>query len=376
MNRIPIIDVIITFPGYIFTRINDVVEFGIGLLKNTLSAFLSTKVYLVSHLFWGRGSMYRNLFHFLITFISVVSLVTGVAAQLQPATAQGEFGAASGVDFDQDSLQQGASLQSVLPIDATQTGFQAGISRHTVAKGDTVKSIADKYKITPDTVRWANIKLIGPFSNYLEVGWELNIPQVNGILHEVKQGEKLDDIIARTKGNLFEVREINELQGPEYKIRPGQMLFIPSGNPYVWNGKLDDRMLREAFEDPLSHPDCAGYRYYGGFTGTHNGVDLAYTGGCPIRSVAPGIVKHAGWWGGGGGWTVIIDHGAGIETHYYHGNGQIWVKKGEFVSAGQNILFMGTTGNSSGVHLHFSIFRDGAAFDPQPYVPYKINTPY
>ena len=92
--------------------------------------------------------------------------------------------------------------------------------------------------------------------------------------------------------------------------------------------------------------------------------------GCPISAIASGKVVYAGWSQYGEGYNVRIDHGGGIVSHYYHGNGDIWVKTGDHVEQGQLIMFMGTTGNSTGVHLHLSLFKDNVAVDPAPYIPY------
>ena len=83
-----------------------------------------------------------------------------------------------------------------------------------------------------------------------------------------------------------------------------------------------------------------------------------------------GTVIYSGWSSGGEGYNVRIDHGGGIVTHYYHGNGELYVKAGDKVQQGQPIMYMGTTGNSTGVHLHFSLFYKGRAIDPAPYVSF------
>ncbi len=375
MKNLPIIDILVHLPIWLWLRLRTLLVISRFTAIWISESFSSLKTLLVSRMFWGRGSLYKNSFHILIAFVSGVALLTGIASKIQPAEAQGSFLAVSNLDFDQDFLQQGSSLESVAALDPTIEGFQAKIVKHTVGIGEDVESVANKYGVSSDTVRWANIDLIGPFSNYLEIGWQLQIPQINGILHEVSLGDSLEEIVGRTGGNLFEVREINDLQPPDYALKVGQRIFIPSGNPEIYEGELSPTMLKDAFEDPLSNPKCAGYTFYGGFTATHNGLDLVKGYGCPIRAVAAGVVKHAGWWGKGGN-TVIIDHGGGIETHYYHGNGEMWVKGGERVKAGQDIMYMGTSGNSSGTHLHFSIFNNGVAFDPTGYVPYTIINPW
>ena len=67
--------------------------------------------------------------------------------------------------------------------------------------------------------------------------------------------------------------------------------------------------------------------------------------------------------------NVQIDHGGGIITHYYHGS-EVYVRTGQRVSQGDLIMYMGTTGNSTGVHLHFTLFKNGVAVDPEGFVPF------
>lgn len=326
-------------------------------------------------MFWGRGSLYRNAFHVIIFFISGVGLVTGIVARISPAEAQSGLLNSTGAYLDNDFLHQGASLHTVTAISADDPLLETQIDSYTVGLGDDVISVAEQYGVNPDTIRWANIDLIGPFSTYLEPGWEISIPEIDGILHTVKEGETLSSIVQLTQGNLFEVREINNLTPPEYEITVGQKIFIPSGTTYVWEGDLNENMLRGAFQDPLSHPSCKGYLYYGGFTKSHDGVDLAKSFGCPIRSIAAGVVEFVGIWGIGGH-SVIIDHGGGIKSYYYHGTGEFWVKAGDRVKAGQDIMFMGNSGNSYGTHLHLTVKQNGIAFDPEPYIPYKVVHPW
>ncbi len=126
---------------------------------------------------------------------------------------------------------------------------------------------------------------------------------------------------------------------------------------------------RGVFSNPLSHPGCAGYTYSRGFTGYHRGVDLAKGSGCPIRAIATGKVEYAGW-SPLAGFNVRIDHGGGITSIYMHGNGTFWVNAGDRVQQGQEIMYMGTTGNSTGVHLHVELRKDGYAVNPAGFIPY------
>jgi murein DD-endopeptidase MepM/ murein hydrolase activator NlpD len=97
----------------------------------------------------------------------------------------------------------------------------------------------------------------------------------------------------------------------------------------------------------------------------HNGVDFAGKPDSPILATANGVVRHTGWVNGYGQ-AVLIDHGLGFSTLYAHATG-IKVKEGDTVKRGQRIAFMGTTGRSTGTHLHYEVWKDGKPVNPQRY---------
>lgn len=99
---------------------------------------------------------------------------------------------------------------------------------------------------------------------------------------------------------------------------------------------------------------------------THKGIDIAATRGTPILATASGTVTFAGW-SSGYGYLVKIDHGNGVETYYGHCS-KLYVSAGDTVEAGEQIAAVGSTGNSTGNHLHFEIRLDGKQVNPQTYV--------
>lgn len=100
---------------------------------------------------------------------------------------------------------------------------------------------------------------------------------------------------------------------------------------------------------------------------THKGIDIGASGGTPIYATADGTVTYAGWNSGGYGNLVIIDHGNGVETYYGHCS-KVYTSKGKTVKAGEEIAAVGSTGNSTGNHLHFEIRLNGSQVNPQKYV--------
>lgn len=121
-----------------------------------------------------------------------------------------------------------------------------------------------------------------------------------------------------------------------------------------------------------------GYRadpFHGGGA-FHAGVDLMGKSGEMIHAAADGVVVRAGWWAGYGK-VVVIDHGNGLESRYGHLSG-IHVREGDAVRQGASIGAMGSTGRSTGTHLHFEVRLDGRALDPQPFLDlasFGLNAP-
>lgn len=328
------------------------------------------KSYIVGRLFWGRSSLYKNIIHSVIISVTLFITLTGLVYRVstvssQATTLSGETNTAS-----DDLLQQGASLSAVLRSDINKLA-NIPTDSYKVKPGDTLTQIALNYKVSVDTIRWANPNLISPFTNDIQVGWDLVIPKINGVLYTVKPGQTLDQIIALTsvnnsEANKFNIVEFNELQEP-YTLEAGQRIFIPDGNLRT-NDVNVDSIPRGVFTNPLSDPSCIGYTETRGFTYYHDGADLAKWDGCIVSAVAIGYVYYAGW-EVLSGYTVKIDHGGGIHSYYYHLS-DIYAKVGDRIQQGAPLGYMGSTGNSTGTHLHFTLKKDNIAFDPAEYVPF------
>ncbi len=336
-----------------------------------LSEFAThTKSELVKRMFWGRGSWYKNSFHIVVITITGVLLLTGLFSTRYQVSGQAStLDLAYGAYGNSDLLAQGGSLATVVAVDAA-TNYT--VFNHVVREGETLAKIAKQYGVQQDTILWANSSEISPFNPEVRSGMRIKIPEIDGVLHQVRSGDTVDSIASATNGNRFDIIELNQLVPPNYKLDVGQRIFVPQGSlpPEPLPG-----LYRDYFDNPLSHPACTGYRFQRGLTSYHSGIDLSKMGGCPIRSIAAGQVVFAGWSDGLSGYTVIVEHGdaeAGnsIRSYYLHGSGEIWVRSGEYVKKGQNLMYMGSTGYSTGTHLHLSIRRNNALVDPAVYVPY------
>lgn len=320
---------------------------------------------IVSRLFWGRSAFYKTFTHSLMIIVTVAMVITGIFNRFAPKTI------ATDLSYQGDILTSGTSIET---INLEETGNLTRIKYHEVKEGDTLESIAIQYNLKEDTVRWANIRLIGPFSKNIQVGWQLKIPPFDGVLYRVKEGDTVEKLAADLQSDFFTITELNNLKEPDYKLTVGEDIMIPDGRLRpVDITDISQEQLYGAFEDPLSHPACTGYSFYGGIGSYpgHNGVDLGFAGGCPIRAIAAGTVYYTGW-EDLSGYTVKIDHGGGLRSYYYHGNGEIWVKNGQYVEQGTDLMMMGCTGNCFGTHLHLTIKLNNQLVDPVKYIPLKV----
>lgn len=241
--------------------------------------------------------------------------------------------------------------------------FRSEIITYTVQPGDTLWSIARQFDLDIDTLRWCNPE-IERNPDRIWVGQEILIPPRRGALHTVKPGETLESIAQKwgvaPEDIIYE--PLNHLRRP-YELTPGQRLFIP-------NGRKDlTRWLRKPslapgydFAWPLVGVLTRGY------SARHRALDIGTVYGAPVYAARDGVVIHAAWARTGYGYTVIISHGNGLVTLYSHLKGA-WVHKGDRVKRGQLIGEAGSTGRSTGPHLHFEIRVNGQRVNPLDYLP-------
>lgn len=308
---------------------------------------------------------------------------------------------------------QAAALPSPTPTEvlpdlpqfkAGGTSFEKGIPRlalmHTtiptrprtevityiVQPGDTVFGIAEKFGLKPETILWGNYYVLADNPHALTPGQELNIMPSDGVYHKWSAGEGLNGVAAgynvkpediiNFPGNHLNVETLGDWSNPN--IEPGTFLFIPGGtrqfvtwsapritrdNPGVakWIGPgacgtiLDGYVGTGSFIWPSARHYLSGYDYSP--STNHFGIDIDGDLGEPLWAADSGVVVYAGWNNFGYGNMVVIDHGNGWQTLYAHME-YIGVFCGQSVLQGGILGTIGSTGKSSGPHIHFEMLHD------------------
>ena len=234
-------------------------------------------------------------------------------------------------------------------------------SEYVVKSGDNITDISRKFGLS-------NISTLISVNNIenvrkLWVGQKLKIPSMDGVTYKVVQGDSLALVSSKYGISIEDILDVNDMTSDV--IYPGMVLFIPGA-------KLDSETLKKSLGELWILPLAGSYRIsseYGyradPFTGVrsfHTGMDLAVSAGTPIRASMGGKVSTAGWSNTYGNY-VIISHSNGYQTLYAHMQ-KYTVKKGETVNQGQNIGYVGSTGYSTGPHLHFSVYKNSNLVSP------------
>jgi hypothetical protein len=307
-------------------------------------------------------------------------------------------------------------LPDLPPLTIAETSYQVGIPRlaqvHTtiptrprtevityiVKPGDTVFGIAEQFGIKPETVLWGNYFILADNPHALIAGQELNILPLDGTYHRWSAGEGLNGVadgysvtpeeIINWEGNNLNLETLGDFANPN--IEPGTFLVVPGGSrQYVtWSAPritrsnpgvakfigpgacgtiLDGAVGTGAFIWPSAAHFLSGYDYSP--STNHFAIDIDGDLGEPMWASDSGVVVYAGWNNFGYGNMVVIDHGNGWQTAYAHM--QVYtVVCGQSVFQGTPIGTIGSTGKSSGAHIHFEMLHDSyGKVNPWDFLP-------
>lgn len=232
-----------------------------------------------------------------------------------------------------------------------------------VKQGEVISKIASQFGISEDTITSVNNITS---ARRIQIGQYLRIPTMSGIFYTVrKDGETAVSIAEKFKVEAEKCAMVNSIELEE-ALTEGKTLFVPDA--------LMDRITRlEINGDLFKKPLKAGYYYssrYGWRTSPfdsarrsfHSGIDMACRSGTSIYAALEGTVTTAGWSDVYGNY-VIVTHHSGYKTLYGHMS-SISVKKGSYVSTSTVLGKVGSTGLSTGPHLHFSVFKNNRAINP------------
>jgi murein DD-endopeptidase MepM/ murein hydrolase activator NlpD len=235
-------------------------------------------------------------------------------------------------------------------------------STYSVRSGDTILGIGLRFGLK----NMSTLISVNDIDNVrqLRAGQKLTIPSIDGIIYQVKNNDSLTGLSARYNITVEDILDVNDLASSV--LTSGQRLFIPGV-------QLDTATLKKALGEQFMVPlagswrltSLVGYRR-DPFTGVrqyHNGIDMAAPQGTPIRATMGGTVVSTGYSNVYGNF-VLLNHGNGYQSMYGHMS-KILVRKGNVVGQGTQIGLVGSTGYSTGPHLHFTLYKNGAVIDPR-----------
>ena len=283
------------------------------------------------------------------------------AAEVDPTSVEGPF------------LDDGTLLKPVA-VNTTVADGRGLVQTYRVKAGDTLTGIATKFGISMMTIWWANNL---DSKDALHIGQKLSIPPVTGLVVTVTAADTLDSLAQRYAVDPADILLENKLEDPN--LVGGQVLVIPgAAGKAILTPKPESRPVSGSSsggggggtaQSPAAYrggtfswPVVGGgnyisqYFHYG-----HYGLDIAADYGSGVRAAGDGTVIFAGWKGNGGGYQVWISHGSNLYTTYNHMSA-ISVGYGQSVADGQQVGRVGQSGNASGPHLHFEVWR-GSVWD-------------
>ncbi len=340
--------------------------------------------------------MWKQRWFWAVLLVMAFSLLTGLGAERTARAVSLKEGAPDSgtqpvvmpplvVNNTTEAVHRGFVLHTIIP-----SRSRVDVVEYTVEMGDSLFGIARRFGITPETLLWANYNVLRDNPDMLAPGQVLKIPPVNGVYYKWKEGDTFESVAREFHADPKAIMDFegNHIDPLNPKVEPGQWVMVPGGRrpfkqwvvPTIPRGKAGVSL---GYLGPGACP--------GGYTGavgsgtfvwptpmhrlvgnnygpSHLAVDLGIWVGGPIYAADAGVVVFAGWSTVGYGYMIMIDHGNGYQTLYAHLS-QVNVHCGQSVFQGQLIGLGGSTGNSSGPHLHFEVRYQGGFINPWTVLP-------
>ncbi len=296
--------------------------------------------------------IFLGIFSFLFLFLLVF-----VSLKPEPANMEGNTLVETGMGGGDTKLPTFRPDNQISDIKIPPLDYTV----YAIRKGDMVGEIASKYGVSQDALISVN-RLRNTRS--LQIGQLLKIPSMDGIVYNIKEGDTPEKIADSYKISLEKLALVNNISY-DTVLKPGATVFLP-------DAKLDWVTIQEINGDLFLSPLHSRYRVtsrygwrrdpFSGARSFHNGIDLATYKGCPVYAALAGTVVATGYSNVYGNY-VIIRHHSGYQTLYGHMN-SILSSKGQYVTPQTRIGTVGTTGRSTGPHVHFTVYKNGATINP------------
>lgn len=293
-------------------------------------------------------------------------------------------------DFlDDEGIVRSIELTTIIP-----SRPRVEVITYTVKQGDTLFGIAEGFSIKPETLLWGNFETLKDNPHLLSPNQVLNILPVDGVYYQWQEGDNFDKVAQEFKTDPKEIMDypgnrVDLVQAMEGKasIEPATWVIVPGGK----------RPIKDWGPPAISRANPASARFYGegscgsvyegaigtgtfvwptayhgvsgyGYSGIHPAIDIGGSTGDAIFASDSGVIVFAGWSNFGYGYLIVVDHGNGFQTAYAHLSA-VAVTCGQSVFQGGYIGAMGSTGNSTGPHLHYEISYNGAKPNPLDFLP-------
>ncbi len=246
------------------------------------------------------------------------------------------------------------------------------VQEYQIKEGDTIGGIAEKFNVSINTILWANNLSV---RSVIKPGKKIIIPPASGVLHTIKQGDTLSKIAQKYRASEAKIKNFNNI-GSSNLLVVGETLMVPDGQivytqrPRSYTSSYPQKQYsppQTTRSEKMYWPSSCRRitQYYLGWR--HTGVDIACGWSKPIRAAKSGVVSRTQYIYYGYGFNIIVNHGGGVQTLYGHLS-RIYVQPGETVQKGQVIGLEGSTGYSSGPHLHFEVRINGQRVNPLGYI--------
>ena len=312
--------------------------------------------------------MFRNLFLKIATGVILGCLIIS-GAVISPARAMifPDLLSLVRADDNRDTAKDAATKKAATK-EAAATAEKhekaAAEEAYVVKTGDTLWELSRRYCVDWKKICYANN--LG-LNGVIRPGQKLTIPIGEMTFHIVKAGENLWEISRKYDKDVTALAAANDIANTN-RLRAGMRLIIPEGDGAV--AAFSSRQhLPSRYEGhwawPIKGPVTSNYGPRG--DEFHHGLDIAADKGDKVFAIREGRVEFSGWLNYIYGNAVIIDHGDGIRSLYGH-NSKILVKEGDQVKASTIISRVGSSGRSTGFHMHLEIYVDGQTVDPQKFL--------